>query len=591
MQNNHNNKKLAASFILSMSVGALCSAPALSRTFSTYEQALEDIDREQYQAAEMKLKKLIAQNPKDADAHAELARIYMDMNQSEQAISEATRAIEADPRIVRAYSIRTYCEFQRNRMKEGFADSTKVINFYTINPYDWSIWHAHKNRAQAYKILHQTREYAAERPNSEIFDELHGAEEAREAGRLDVAASKVTAALKLNPKAPDLWFFRGVINSNQGQFAESITDFNRAISFAPNFSPMLYYFRADSYQQLGKHQQAIDDLTKVIQAKPRLVAYRFVCETGRLRNELMRDDTVPISLGDVYVLRAQSYAALKKNSLAGKDLAMASKLDPTDDKAIAKEAELTLGLGKFDKAIKDYTKSVAANPKDWTRYKERADAYMQVGKTKEALADYSEVIKLTPEEPGAYMLRAVALKSMKRYDEAIADLSKVLELRNDDDDAYMERSECYRVTHRYKEALTDLDKAATLAHASKTYVREARIKVVAEMNRAQAAERGQEPGLGSATAPEKQATTAGSHELASEKQATSAGAQAPASEKQANSAEAPLSAQDEPADLGATPVHKSSDGSKDDYKNLFLIVIIGATLLLLGLIAAKKSKS
>ena len=82
----------------------------------------------------------------------------------------------------------------------------------------------------------------------------------------------------------------------------------------------------------------------MINAKPKLVAYRFVCETGRLRNELMRDDTSAVSLADVYFLRAQSYVALGKLALAIKDLDTVGKLDPSDDKAFAKKAELVLSL-------------------------------------------------------------------------------------------------------------------------------------------------------------------------------------------------------------------------------------------------------
>jgi tetratricopeptide (TPR) repeat protein len=196
---------------------------------------------------------------------------------------------------------------------------------------------------------------------------------------------------------------------------------------------------------------------------------------------------------------------------------------------------------------------------------------MQVGKTKEALVDYSQVIKLTPNEPGAYMLRAVAFKSLKKYDEAIADLSKVLELRNDDDDAYMERSECYRAMHRYQDALADLDKAATLAHASKTYVREARTKVVAEMNLAAAATRDQKP-----SSPQLQLSSAAPDH-------SSGTTESPSSTTTQNQ----LSATTKSQSSSRTQTQSSSDN-----KPLFLIMIIGATLFLLGLIAAnKKNKS
>lgn len=466
---------------LSVAASAQLAQPAFSRVHSAYEQALELLDDQRYQDAVAKLNQVLAKNPNDVDARVELARAYMDMNQNDQAMAEATRAIQLNPKTDRAYATRAYCEFQRNDLKAGFADSEKVLKLYKINPFDWSIWNTHKNLAHAFKMTHRSKELEAEQQNVRIYTLLNDAENARDDGQLDAAMQKLDAALQLNPKVPDLWYFRGVINDNLIKYAEAVSDFTKAINCSTTPSPVLYYFRGDCYQQMGKHQLAIDDYSKVIQAKPKLVAFRFVCETGRLRNERMRDDTNAVSLGDVYVLRAQSYAALKKNSLASQDLETAAKLDPSDDKALAKKAELTLGSGKFDQAIKDYTRSVAANPLDWTRYKERADAYMQLGKSKEALADLAVVIKLTPNEPGAYMLRAVALKSLKRYDDAIADFSKVLQLRSDDDDAYLERAECYRLLHRYKEALADLNEAAKLLPSNNTFVPEAKAKVLAEM--------------------------------------------------------------------------------------------------------------
>ncbi|MBI2809870.1 MAG: tetratricopeptide repeat protein [Candidatus Melainabacteria bacterium] len=473
------NTRTQSAIALGILCGSMLATPALSRSLSVYEQALENIDEEKYELAVPKLKQLIAQDSSNADAHAELARVYMDLENHEGAIAEATRAIELAPKMARAYATRAYCEFRLNRIKEGFADTDKVIKYYTPNPLDASIWNTYRNRCQAYKMLGRTKEYAAEQPKAQVSELIDAGEKAREAGQLDDALQKINLALKSNSQVADLWFMKGVINSNQNNNVEAIADLSTALKLAPNV-PMLYYFRGDCYQQLGKHQEAISDFTQIIKAKPKLVAYRFVCETGRLRNELIRDDTSPISLADAYVLRAQSYAAIKKPELAAKDLDAAGKLDPTDDKAFAKKAELTMTNGNFDQAIKEYTKSVAANPKDWTRYKERADAYLQSGKNEEALSDFSEVIKLTPTDPGAYMLRALALKSLKRYAEAIPDFSKTLELRADDDDAYMERSDCYRLMHRYKDALADLDKVAALLPANNNFVREARAKILAE---------------------------------------------------------------------------------------------------------------
>ncbi len=453
--------------------------PADARTFSTYEQALEDLDESRVEPARDKLRKIVAQNPGDADAHLELSRACMDLDDCAGTIAESKRALEIDPKLFRAYAYRAYCLFKSGRMKEGFADSEKAISLYTVNPYDWSIWVVYKNRAKAFKMIQRPREAQADLEKANVFVLLDEAGKERESGRLEAAIEKIDNALTLDAHDADLWFMRGVLGSNQGKYWQAIADFTRALKFAPD-AVTINYFRGDSYQQLAMHKQAIDDFTTVLKAKPKIVAYRFVCETGRLRNELMRDDTSAVSLDDVYFLRAQSYAALGKLALALKDLDAAGKLDPSDDKAFAKKAELILGTGKFDQAIKEYTKAVAANPTDWTRYKERGDAYLQLGKNTDAINDYSEVIKLTPKEPGAYMFRALALKSIGQYSEAIPDFSQVLALRPDDDDAYMERADCYRLMHQYKEALKDLDKVADILPSNNNFVMEARAKVFAE---------------------------------------------------------------------------------------------------------------
>jgi tetratricopeptide (TPR) repeat protein len=454
--------------------------PVQARTFSTYEQALEDLDEEHYDAAQVKLKNVIEQNPRDADAHADLARAYMNQDNCEQTMAECTQAIQLDPQIYRAYADRAYCFFKLGRIRQGFEDSEKAITLYTVNPLDGAIGTTYKNRGKAFKMIGKTKESSTDQAKAQIYEGLREATKEREKGLLNPTIDKIDALIKLDPQNADLWFFRGIISSNQNKHWQAVADFSRALKLAPRSFAMLKYFRGDSYQQLGRHQQAVDDFTAVINANPRIVAYRFVCETGRLRNELMRDDTSVISVGDVYFLRAQSYTALKKLTLAIQDLEAAGRLNKSDDKAFAQKAELVMGTGKFDQAIKDYTKSVAANPNDWTRYKERADAYLQLGKNNEAIDDYTHVVALTPKDPGAYMLRALALKSLGRYGEAIPDFSQVLKLRPDDDDAYMERAECYRLMHRYQEALADLDRVAAILPANNNFLKEARAKIYAE---------------------------------------------------------------------------------------------------------------
>ncbi|HEY9679810.1 MAG TPA: tetratricopeptide repeat protein [Drouetiella sp.] len=470
-------KILAVASTVIASAFAVQSAEA--RVYTLFEKALEDIDNDRLTAAEDKFKRLLEANPNDADAHTGLSRIYMRTDKLEAAAAEATKALALDPTQALAYSNRCYCKFKLGRMKEGFTDGEDSVKYYHVNPYDDSIRFTHRNLASAFKMTHQEAEANSEIAKARAYDLLIDAYKEREYGRLENGIKKVDEAIRLYPNEPDFYFLRGVLYDNQSKFGPAITNFSKALRLDPQ-ATTLYYFRGDAYQQAGLHKQAIDDFTKIIEAKPRLAAYRLDCETGRLRNELLRDDTSPVSIGDIYFLRSQEYSALGKTKLATQDLNTTCSLNITDDKALAKRAELSMLNGKSAQAIADLTKSVNANPKDWARYVERADAYMQIGKQKEALADFGEVIKLAPNDAGAYTLRAVALKSMGRYNEAIEDFSKVLELDPNEDDAWMERSDCYRKIHQYKKALDDLKHVSKKTHQDGLLV-DARVKIFAEM--------------------------------------------------------------------------------------------------------------
>ncbi len=449
-----------------------------ARCYSTYEQALEDLDESRWDKAEEKLKKVLADNPNSAVAHADMGRLYMDKDNLPQMVVELNRAIGLDDKLCRAFAYRAYYYFRTGHMKEGFADSNKAEELYTVNPHDWSLWMVFKNRARAYDMVGAREQAMAEREKQLPFEILDQAGKFREVGRLPDTVTRCDKGLGIDPLNADLWFLRGVANANMMKFWEAVADYNKALRFAPK-SIMIYYFRGDCYEQLGKHQQAIDDYTRVIKAGEPLVAYRFVCETGRLRDEILRDDTSCVSLSDVYFLRAQAYFNDGKLTSAVKDLDYVVEHDKTDDKALTRRAEIVESTGKNDESIKDFTRAIKANQKNWKGYVSRAEALLRLGKDDEAIADFTQVIKLTPDDPGSYILRAGAYKTIGRYDEAIADYSQALG-KQAEDDLLLERADCLRAVHRYDDALKDLERAVELDPSNKLLVSALKAKIFQE---------------------------------------------------------------------------------------------------------------
>lgn len=73
-------------------------------------------------------------------------------------------------------------------------------------------------------------------------------------------------ALSRDPQLAYTYTLRGVAFRELGNLPRSLKDFNRAIELAPGVSN--YFQRAVTYQALGDHAKAIDDLTEVIALFP-----------------------------------------------------------------------------------------------------------------------------------------------------------------------------------------------------------------------------------------------------------------------------------------------------------------------------------
>lgn len=464
--------------LVAIAVSSMCQS-AQARPLSEYEKALEALDESRYDSAIAHLRNVLAACPGDADAHAELGRAYMNMDRCAESIRESSQALKLNPGLARAYANRAYCQFKLGKFQLGFADSQKAIDCYSVNPLDYLIWPCLNNRAQAYKLTGRADLAAEDRKRAAVYDRLDEAAKMREQGELELAIERIDKTLAEDSMNADLWFMRGIVSSAQRRHWQAIADFTRAIRFSPT-STVIYYFRGDCFEQLGMHQRAIEDFTHVINANPKLVAYNFVCETGRLRDQFLRDDTYPVVVADVRYLRAQSLSALGKNQQALADLDSVLAFDKTDEKALSRRAELVLRMGKVSDAINDYTRAIESNSTDWKKLKERADAYLHLGRNQEALADLTKIISLNNKDPGAYLLRAVAFQSIGDFQRAADDFSTVTKLNPRDDDAFVSRAECYRRLRRFDEALRDLEQAVALDPANESLASEQRAAIFAD---------------------------------------------------------------------------------------------------------------
>lgn len=454
-------RRAAAFTAILLALSSLSGKEAEARRPSTYEKALVAIDKHQYREGIEHLNKLIERNPGDADLYCLLAKAYMGLDNYAECQQAAERSIELDPKENKSYSFRAYCFLRKGDLKRGIADLTKALDLYKLDPFDRIRSKDLKNRAEAYRRLGYPEKARADSARAHSDRYFENARDLREKGRLEDATNAIDQGLKIDPDNPDLWFFRGVLSGNKRQFWTAVADFTAAQKLSPQ-SAVVYYFRGDCYQQLGRHEEAIADYDRALQLAEKIVAFDYVCETGRLRDQLLRIDGVFITPADVRVLRAQSLIALKRAPEAMEELNTAIAYDPQDNQALSRRAEIVMESGKIETAIKDYTKAIKNSPSDWSLLKQRADAYFRAGRYDEAITDLEAITRLNKKDPGAHLLLAGALANAGKLDRADAAFTEVIRLNPNDDDAYLERARWRERKGRHKEAIDDYTKAEQL---------------------------------------------------------------------------------------------------------------------------------
>jgi tetratricopeptide (TPR) repeat protein len=78
-------------------------------------------------------------------------------------------------------------------------------------------------------------------------------------GKYDQAIKDFNAALKLKPRDPALFTYRGVVYYAKGQYDQAMKDFNQALEIDPKFG-RAYYQRGMVYENQEKYAQAVAEM-------------------------------------------------------------------------------------------------------------------------------------------------------------------------------------------------------------------------------------------------------------------------------------------------------------------------------------------
>jgi len=167
---------------------------------------------------------------------------------------------------------------------------------------------------------------------------------------------------------------RGLVWSQQGNFAQAIADYSKAIDINPRYINA-YINRGFAYAQEGNFPQSIADYSKAIDINP--------------------------NLAEAYINRGNVYE--KENN--------------------------------FIRSMADYNKALQINPHYAEGYNDRGNAYLKYGHLPQAILDYTEAVELKPDYEDAYYNLGFACYKNGDLTKAIFNYNKAIEINPNDTQA------------------------------------------------------------------------------------------------------------------------------------------------------------
>ncbi len=260
-------------------------------------------------------------------------------------------------------------------------------------------------------------------------------------------------------------YHRGEALVREGRYSEALTELNRVLSEAPDFSAA-YPLRAQVYLEMGQTQAAISDLDAAIGAFPKdreLLLKRGAAlrRLGRLAEAL--DDYSKVLHAEpdnteLLNLRAETYLEAGEPDNASMDYDRALSLDPSLIGSRLSRAMLYYDHGDVEAALSECARIIESNPTQAEAYAFRGAVLHKSGRVAEAAVDYREALKLNPEMPEVHCLLGLLYEKKGRTKNALKEYSRALEIDDRLVWALFLRGRLRRNMVRMPEALEDFDR-------------------------------------------------------------------------------------------------------------------------------------
>lgn len=246
------------------------------------------------------------------------------------------------------------------------------------------------------------------------------------------AINSLNVLLRVDNKAYEGYFLRGVAKYNMEDLPGAEADFSRAIDENPIYT-LAYHYRAVTRSRLGRYSDALSDFDKAIEIRPnnpgtyfgRGVTHFLNHQFDKAIDDYSRFLKMEPDEPEGYINRGTCYLYAKDTVEALKDYNRAIEVHPYYEAGYLRRGMVALMQGKYSESIEDMTSALRIDSTFSMAYFYRAAARSHIGQLTLAMGDYDKAIEYDSNNSVIYFNRAIIRSQVGDYNRAVEDYDKV----------------------------------------------------------------------------------------------------------------------------------------------------------------------
>ncbi len=369
-------------------------------------------------------------NPKDYESLLGAARIYNKLDQPDNAMSMAQKALEVNFAAEASWEYARAC-IKLNKASEAKKALEKVIQSDSSNAIaNRELGNIYFNSKQYEEALPLLKRSYATQPDADLAFKL--GKVCLELNRVDDAIGYLTEATSKNPGLTEAGLTLARSYFKKEKFLAAASEYEK-IASRPEMTAMDQYARAVSSEKSGNADNALRAYKVAVDkfgssTVPEAITARFKVGSANLEKKSYEEalgqllfiasaDPQGKIVENINFLLADAYDGSGNSSKAIQCLEKALAQNPNNVEATARLADLYEKSGMSDKAKSTYEKMIALNPNDPKVYMTLGQYNLKAKKNSEALQDFEKCYLLDHSAKSAEGI-AISASSLGQWDKA-----------------------------------------------------------------------------------------------------------------------------------------------------------------------------